>query len=255
MTFCAIQLRALHTVFLCCAGVSRLRARQGGFAVAPLTPSPSPSGCYYMVVFIGRKKGTQTKKLPIKTNKHGCTPKVSKGRSESPLVASAEANPLQQNKSSSIGKFRRVKGLGSTLAPAAKRTEHLQKAQTHAQLRRIHCPSVVPGRIRLIRLPCLLILPQKRLIRRIVRAELHRALHVFQRLNLISRAVVRHAGQVVPARIPPRTGDVLQNGTRRRVPSGENIADGSANRLGITRLLLRRVDLRSCRNRIRRRSR
>ena len=96
----------------------------------------------------------------------------------------------------------------------------------------------------MIRLPCLLILPQKRLIRRIVRAELHRALHVFQRLNLIPRAVVRHAGQVVPARIPPRAGDVLQNGTRRRVPSGENIADGSANRLGITRLLLRRVDLR-----------
>ena len=96
----------------------------------------------------------------------------------------------------------------------------------------------------MIRLPCLLILPQKRLIRRIVRAELHRALHVFQRLNLISRAVVRHAGQVVPARIPPRAGDVLQNGTRRRVPSGENIVDGSANRLGIARLLLRRVDLR-----------
>ena len=67
---------------------------------------------------------------------------------------------------------------------------------------------------------------------------------MFQRLNLISRAVVRHAGQVVPARIPPRAGDVLQNGTRRRVPSGENIADGSANRLGIARLLLRRVDLR-----------
>ena len=63
-------------------------------------------------------------------------------------------------------------------------------------------------------------------------------------LRLIPRAVVRHAGQVVPARIPPRAGDVLQNGTRRRVPSGENIADGSANRIGITRLLLRRVDLR-----------
>ena len=33
--------------------------------------------------------------VPVKANKHGCDPKVSKGRSESPLVASAEAKPLR----------------------------------------------------------------------------------------------------------------------------------------------------------------
>ena len=53
---------AFQALLACCAGVSLLRERQGGFAVAPLTPSPALP-CYNMVMLIflfWRARSTQT---------------------------------------------------------------------------------------------------------------------------------------------------------------------------------------------------
>ena len=58
------------------AGISRLRARPEGFPLALWTAS-APSGSYLAimsVVFIWYTNSTQTKKLPIKTNKQECAP-------------------------------------------------------------------------------------------------------------------------------------------------------------------------------------
>ena len=103
--------------FLCCRG-NRACGR-------PLTPSPVTSHVTWFVLLLGGAKGTQTKKLPIKFNKHECEPKVSKGRSESPLVASAEAKFLRstrkqyEREANSIARMGQGRNSLVILSPAA----------------------------------------------------------------------------------------------------------------------------------------
>ena len=72
--------RFFFTIFcFCVAGISRLRARQGGFALAPLTPSQRTPIFLILYRCFGKTEGILTKKLPIKLNKHRCDRRFPKG--------------------------------------------------------------------------------------------------------------------------------------------------------------------------------
>ena len=103
------QCDANMQLFHCAEGFASADATRGKWkqtksAVAPLTPSPAASHVTWFLSLQGKTRRTQTKKFTLKVKYGSVHPKVSKGRSESTLFASAEAKPLRMRAKSSLEK-------------------------------------------------------------------------------------------------------------------------------------------------------
>ena len=157
--------RFFFTIFcFCVAGISRLRARQGGFALAPLTPSQRTPMFLILYRCFGKTEGILTKKTSDKAQQtwvrtEGFQRAIADVRLSSwPLVASAEAKPLHKHAEEVCRSYQPNRANGSRVEdPCGVQRQRLWRLPLHshpayaptAPSRLIQNPSTISGTLRI----------------------------------------------------------------------------------------------------------